>query len=82
MCRPKKDKYPYGYPGDAPGVKIGHYECTKCKHIFSIPPLEDPSCVKCSHDKCDRLTPRKVEPEPDPEVLKSIQAKFEAMKLK
>ncbi|KAK3306890.1 uncharacterized protein B0T15DRAFT_156592 [Chaetomium strumarium] len=78
----KKDKYPYGYPGDAPGVKIGHYHCTKCKHIFSIPPLDEPSCVKCSHDKCDRLTPRKVEPEPDPEVLKSIQAKFEAMKLK
>ncbi|SPQ20079.1 d1aa4710-022c-4f89-bb0f-16fff965fa17 [Thermothielavioides terrestris] len=46
---PKKDKYPYGYPGDAPGTRIAHYQ---------------------------------LEPEPDPEILKSIQARIEAMNLK
>jgi hypothetical protein len=79
---PKKDKYPYGYPGDAPGVKTGHYQCASCKHIFSIPPTDAPACVKCSHAQCDRLTPRKVDPEPDPEVLRSIQIKIENLKLK
>jgi hypothetical protein len=45
-------------------------------------PVDEPVCAKCSHKKCDRLTPRKVEPEPDPEVLKSIQVKLQNMKLK
>ncbi|KAK3294664.1 uncharacterized protein B0H64DRAFT_463642 [Chaetomium fimeti] len=79
---PKKDKYPYGYPGDAPSARIGHYQCASCKHIFSTPPTDEPVCVKCSHTQCDRLTPRKVEPEPDPEILKSIQVKLEGLKLK
>ncbi|KAL2157527.1 hypothetical protein VTH06DRAFT_6078 [Thermothelomyces fergusii] len=79
---PKKDKYPYGYPGDAPSKRIGHYQCDDCKHIFSAPPTDEPTCVKCSHTKCRRLAPRKVEPEPDPEVLQSIQAKMEGLKLK
>lgn len=80
--RPKKDKYPYGYPGDVPSTKTAHYQCAECKHIFSSPPTDEPVCAKCSHAKCDRLTPRKVEPEPDPEILKSIQVKLENMKLK
>ncbi|KAL2172847.1 hypothetical protein VTG60DRAFT_25 [Thermothelomyces hinnuleus] len=79
---PKKDKYPYGYPGDAPSKRIAHYQCADCKHIFSSPPTDEPACAKCSHTKCHRLAPRKVEPEPDPEVLKSIQAKIEGLKLK
>ncbi|KAK4140630.1 uncharacterized protein C8A04DRAFT_39718 [Dichotomopilus funicola] len=79
---PKKDKYPYGYPGDAPSARIGHYQCASCTHIFSIPPINDPPCAKCSHDKCERLTPKKVEPEPDPNVLKSVQEKLDSLKLK
>ncbi len=80
--RPKKDKYPYGYPGDAPSTRVGHYQCADCKHIFSSPPNDELPCAKCSHAKCDRLTPRKVDPEPDPEVLKSLQDKLESLKLK
>ncbi|KAL2137397.1 hypothetical protein VTI74DRAFT_18 [Chaetomium olivicolor] len=78
----KKDKYPYGYPGDAPGAKVAHYKCGTCSHIFSIPATASAACTKCSSAKCDRLTPRKVEPEPDPEILKSIQAKIESLNLK
>ncbi|GAB1319087.1 Zinc finger protein [Madurella fahalii] len=78
----KKDKYPYGYPGDAPSTRIGHYTCSECKHVFSSPPSDEAACPSCSHPKCQRLTPRKVDPEPDPEVVKSLQAKIEEMKLK
>lgn len=81
----KKDKFPYGYPGDAPGAKTGHYQCHDCKTIYSAPPSEDAACPGCRHRNCascERLTPRKVEPEPDPEVWKSVQAKLENLKLK
>ncbi|KAK0715034.1 hypothetical protein B0H67DRAFT_232411 [Lasiosphaeris hirsuta] len=81
----KKDKYPYGYPGDTLGAKVGHYKCHECKTIFSDAPSEDASCPKCKHRNCascERLTPKKVEPEPDPEVWKSLQAKLDDLKLK
>lgn len=81
----KKEKYPYGYPGDAPGAKIGHYKCHECDNIYSLPPSDDAACTKCKHRNCascERVTPRKVEPEPDPEVWKSVQAKLEELKLK
>lgn len=79
---PKKDKYPYGYPGDALSAKNGHYQCASCKHVFPSTPTDNLACIKCSHSQCDRLSPKKVEPEPDPEILKSIQAKLESLKLK
>ncbi|KAK1755928.1 hypothetical protein QBC47DRAFT_200034 [Echria macrotheca] len=81
----KKDKFPYGYPGDAPGAKLGHYECHDCKTKYSAPPSEDAACPQCKHRNCascTRLTPRKVEPEPDPELWKSVQAKLDELKLK
>ncbi|KAK3323620.1 hypothetical protein B0T19DRAFT_210176 [Cercophora scortea] len=79
---PKKDKYPYGYPGDALGVKSGHYQCLECKTVFPSTPSEDTECPKCSHKKVERLTPRRVEAEPDPDVWKSVQAKLEGLKIK
>ncbi|KAK0745066.1 hypothetical protein B0T21DRAFT_280944 [Apiosordaria backusii] len=77
----KKDKYPFGYPGDAPGTKVGHYKCLDCQHSFSEEPSDDKACPKCSCKKCERLTPRKVQPEPDPEVLKSLAAKLENIRI-
>jgi len=81
----KKDKFPYGYPGDAPGTKMGHYQCHDCKTTYSAPPSEDAACPQCKHRNCascERLKPKKVEPEPDPEVWKSLQARLEELKLK
>ncbi|KAK3318667.1 hypothetical protein B0H66DRAFT_247229 [Apodospora peruviana] len=81
----KKDKYPYGYPGDALGTKNAHFVCHECKTIFPSEPEAGTQCPKCSHPKCgscDRQKPKRVEPEPDPEVWKSIQAKLEDLKLK
>lgn len=83
--RPKKDKYPYGYPGDAFGPNsIPHYECHECKTKFPPNPPAETECAKCAHKKCDdcpRLKPQKVEPEPDPEILRSIEAKLAALNL-
>ncbi|KLU82678.1 hypothetical protein MAPG_01747 [Magnaporthiopsis poae ATCC 64411] len=82
---PKKDKYPYGYPGDEFGPNsIPHYQCHSCKNKF--PPAADPGteCSKCSHKKCDqcpRLLPQKVEPEPDPATLQSMEIKLASLRL-
>lgn len=86
QCRAKKDKYPYGYPGDEFGVKsVARYGCHDCKTPFPPNATAETQCLKCSHKKCDsckRLAPRKVEPEPDPEVWKTIQVKLAELKLK
>lgn len=83
--RPKKDKYPFGYPGDEFGPNaIPHHECHECKTFFPGGVPDGTACTKCSHEKCSdcpRLKPRKVEPEPDPAVLQSLQAKIESLKL-
>ncbi|KAK3391003.1 hypothetical protein B0H63DRAFT_129603 [Podospora didyma] len=80
----KKDRYPYGYPGDALGTKSAHYECPSCKKIFQSVPAEEAECTYCSHKStsCKRQTPRKVDPDPDPEVWKSLQAKLAEMNIK
>lgn len=82
MRRPKKANYPYGYPGDAPSARVVHYRCPACKHVFSAPPAGTAACTRCSHSKCERQKPKKVDPEPDPEVWKSVQAKLEQLQIK
>lgn len=77
----KKEKYPYGYPNDGPGMKTAHYECPKCKEKYSVPSQAPAVCPKCKHQPGARIKPHKVEPEPDPEVLKSLNARLEALKL-
>lgn len=83
---PKKDKYPYGYPGDEFGAKsIPRYECKECKTVFPADATAETECSKCSHkmgDNSARAKPRRVEPEPDPEVWKSLQAKLGNLSLK
>ncbi|KAI2607271.1 uncharacterized protein GGS25DRAFT_522792 [Hypoxylon fragiforme] len=79
-----KKKWPYGYPNDEPGSKFkGVYACHECERKFP-PNAEDGTvCEGCSHNKCSdcpRVKPKKVEPEPDPDVLESIRLRIEALK--
>ncbi|KAL8382911.1 hypothetical protein RB595_006606 [Gaeumannomyces hyphopodioides] len=82
----KKDKYPYGYPGDEFGPNsIPHYQCHCCKATFAPAAEPGTECSKCSHEKCDqcpRLLPQKVEPEPDPAVVQSIEAKLASLRFR
>lgn len=82
---PKKDKYPYGYPGDEFGAKsIPHYKCHECNTKFPPGAADGTECTVCSHKKCDgceRLKPHKVEPKADPEVWRSVQEKLAALEL-
>ncbi|PQE13792.1 Zinc finger RING FYVE PHD-type protein [Rutstroemia sp. NJR-2017a BVV2] len=85
----KKKKYPDGYPGDRPSATTKKYACHKCDRTFPAaaegtadPP---PECTRCKHVKCDMcLTalPRKVVPEPDPEVLKRVEEKLRGLSLR
>lgn len=85
LHRPKKDKYPFGYPGDEFGPNsVPHYECKVCKTIYPTGSEHGTACVKCGLFKTDespRVLPRKVEPEPDPELLKQLQARLEGLKV-
>ncbi|KAF4123778.1 hypothetical protein GMORB2_5494 [Geosmithia morbida] len=79
----KKDKYPLGYPGDEFGPSsIPHYECVSCKTIYPTGSEHGTPCKKCGVEKSDespRAKPRKVDPEPDPEVVRSLAEKLEAI---
>lgn len=85
LNRAKKKKYPYGYPGDEFGPNsIPYYECFKCKTVFPAGTTDGTPCEKCQEpksDKSQRIKPRRVEPQPDPEVLKSVEAKLAALKV-
>ena len=74
-----------GYPGDEFGPNsIPHYECVKCRKIYPTNADNGTPCKKCGVEKSDdspRAKPRKVEPEPDPEVVKSLEKKLEDLKL-
>ncbi|PKS09037.1 hypothetical protein jhhlp_003650 [Lomentospora prolificans] len=81
----KKKKYPFGYPGDEFGPNaVPHHECHECKSIFPGGAADGTACHSCQHpkcEKCERLKPRRVEPQPDPEVLKSVEEKLAKLKV-
>lgn len=75
---PKKDKYPFGYPGDVFGPETGaRFECLSCETLYP-PEVEDGTpCQACGLEKSaesPRTVPRKVQPIPDPDVLNKLQA--------
>lgn len=93
MPSAKKKKYPDGYPGDAPSsdptIPI-KYSCHRCSKVFPAVPnpagpgavIVEQECVRCQHPRCadcPRAPIVKVEPAPDPEVLRSVQAKLAAL---
>lgn len=83
--RAKKNKYPFGYPGDEFGAKsIPRYRCQVCKTKFPAETADGTQCTNCMHPKCadcPRLLPQRVEPEPDPEILKLIEVRMAKMKV-
>lgn len=83
--RPKKDKYPLGYPGDAFGPKsIPRYECEKCKTLYAAEATDGTPCRNCKHLKSatsPRGRPRKYEPEPDEGIMRRIEEKLQELKV-
>lgn len=72
------------------------YACHNCTEIFppvphpnspeglalgdTIEPLE---CTRCKHQRCfscERVPPHKVEPAPDPDVMRSVETKLAALR--
>ncbi|CAG8954813.1 hypothetical protein HYFRA_00004739 [Hymenoscyphus fraxineus] len=91
----KKKKYPHGYPGDLPSsnpanpVRYACHHCTKAyppvPHPDSVEEQPAQSCARCGHQRCgscERAPPVRVDPtEPDPEVLKRVEAKLAMLSL-
>lgn len=62
---------PVPHPNSPEGLALGN----------TIEPLE---CTRCGHNRCpecERAPPRKVEPEPDPEVVRSVEARLAELNL-
>lgn len=88
----KKKKFPDGYPGDAPSKDTSiwiKYSCHKCRKVFPpVPPSSGDevkqNCVRCGHERCNNCTRApivKVEYEPDPEIVKRVEAKLAALNI-
>ncbi|KAI0161139.1 hypothetical protein GGR52DRAFT_576543 [Hypoxylon sp. FL1284] len=79
-----KKKYPYGYPNDEPGPNFkGVHACHECKKKFPANTEDGTECANCSHKKCadcPRVKPKKVEPEPDPDLLENLRLRMEALR--
>ncbi|KAI1973352.1 hypothetical protein LOZ53_002940 [Ophidiomyces ophidiicola] len=89
----KKDKYPDGYPGDAeppfePPERVWRkprrrirWTCDSCSSLFAF---GEKVCSKCQHERCKdciRDPPKKIKPEPDPELLRRVEEKLAAMNM-
>ncbi|KAL1954387.1 hypothetical protein VTO42DRAFT_1253 [Malbranchea cinnamomea] len=90
---PKLNKHPDGYPGDAeppvqrqervfrkPRRRI-RWTCHSCNKPFSF---GDKECQQCGHERCKdciRDPPKKIKPEPDPEVLRRVEEKLARFKV-
>ncbi|ESZ90915.1 hypothetical protein SBOR_8706 [Sclerotinia borealis F-4128] len=86
----KKKKYPDGYPGDQPSSITLKFACHVCDKTYPILDPEIPSssiqeCRCCKHVKCDMCKialPRKVIPEPDPEVLERVEERLRGLSIR
>ncbi|KAG5998213.1 hypothetical protein E4U43_002484 [Claviceps pusilla] len=75
---PKKDKYPFGYPGDVFGSQTdARFECLSCETLYPPEAEDGTPCQTCGLEKSresPRTIPRKIQPLPDPAVLLKLQA--------
>ncbi len=74
-------------------IKYACHRCSKVYPPVPHPDSEEgkaaadadaapPECVRCQHPKCEacpRAPPAKVEPAPDPDVMRSVEAKLAAL---
>lgn len=63
---------------------VPHPDSDEGKALAADTTAEKQKCVRCGHERCDecsRAPPQKVEPVPDPEVLKSLEAKLSALRV-
>lgn len=87
LIRPKKDKYPLGYPGDEFGPSsVPYFECHSCKTLYPPGSENGTKCKSCGQEKTAasvRARPRKVEPEIelDPDILEKIEARLQALRV-
>ncbi|KAK2841536.1 hypothetical protein FQN49_006163 [Arthroderma sp. PD_2] len=84
----KLNKYPDGYPGDAeppfePQERVWRkprrrvrWTCHECSSMFTG---GEKTCLQCQHERCNdciRDPPKKIKPEPDPEILRRVEEKL------
>ncbi|QSS53641.1 hypothetical protein I7I53_00956 [Histoplasma capsulatum var. duboisii H88] len=85
---PKLKKYPDGYPGDVdppfePQERVWRkprrrvrWTCHSCSKLFQS---GDRICSSCQHERCAdciRDPPKKIKPEPDPELLRRVEERL------
>ncbi|BDD62725.1 hypothetical protein MPDQ_004482 [Monascus purpureus] len=90
---PKLHKYPDGYPGDVeppkePQQRVWRkptrrvrYICHKCSTTYKP---GDPKCSNCGQTKGPdtlRDPPKKVKPEPDPEIVKQVEERLAKLRI-
>ncbi|KAI9053170.1 hypothetical protein LZ554_003436 [Drepanopeziza brunnea f. sp. 'monogermtubi'] len=91
------DGYPGDAPSSNTSLPIKYrcHKCTKVFPAVPHPDsaegiarkegkIEPPECVRCKHPMCSacpRAPPVRIDPEPDPDVLRSVQAKLAALRL-
>ncbi|KAL3439164.1 hypothetical protein BDV09DRAFT_191378 [Aspergillus tetrazonus] len=90
---PKLDKYPDGYPGDAeppyeppartwkkPRQRV-RYTCHQCSTVYRS---GEKNCANCGQEKCaetKRDPPKKIKPEPDPEIVRRVEERLANIKV-
>lgn len=82
---PKKDKYPFGYPGDEFGPKsVPHYECETCDALYPTGAEDGTRCTTCGTEKTAssrRAKPRKIIPEPSAAAFQLLEERLKLLKV-
>ncbi|PLB47206.1 hypothetical protein P170DRAFT_361913 [Aspergillus steynii IBT 23096] len=90
---PKPEKYPDGYPGDVdpplepqswtwrkPRQRV-RYTCHRCSTLYKS---GQENCANCGQERCAetiREPPKKIKPEPDPEIVRKVEERLASVRL-
>ena len=84
VSRPKKAKYPEGYPGDAgvsPSRTRPRYSCEKCDTKFKD---NEETCSSCGHEKCDgclRTSPTRTRKPGEEAAVQSVEERMRKLEV-